>query len=64
MLPAGVAEFLQLQTFRVGFPVLRLAVIPVLAIGALQRDDLSHLLCPSWASGLQLCIKSPESELN
>jgi hypothetical protein len=41
MLPAAAAEFLQLQPIRCGLPVLSLRVIPLFALAALQRNDLS-----------------------
>ncbi len=42
MLPARIAELRELQTACRRLLVLRRRVVPVLAIGALQRDDLAH----------------------
>ena len=44
MLPAIAAVFFQLQPFGVDLLVLGLAVIPVLTIRALKRDDFAHSL--------------------
>jgi hypothetical protein len=41
MLAATAAELLQLQPFRHCLPVLGLRIIPLFAITALQRNDLS-----------------------
>jgi hypothetical protein len=41
MLAATAAELLQLQPFRHRLPVLGLRIIPLFAITALQRNDLS-----------------------
>ena len=41
MLAATAAELLQLQSFRHRLPVLGLRIIPLFAITALQRNDLS-----------------------
>ena len=41
MLPAPGAEFLQLQPVWRRLPVLGLRVIPLFALAALQRNDLS-----------------------
>ena len=42
MLPAAAAEFLQLQPLRHSLPVLGRRIIPLFALTALQRDDLSR----------------------
>src|SRR5512134_3527334 len=42
MLPACRAEFLQLQLVRHGLLVLRRGVVPHLALGTRQRDDVPH----------------------
>ena len=41
MLPAPVAELLQFQPVRLSFAVLRRRIIPLFAITALHRNDLS-----------------------
>src|SRR5438034_61075 len=48
VLPATPAEFLQLQAIRSGFPVLGSRIIPLFAITALQRNDLSGHSAPSF----------------
>jgi hypothetical protein len=47
MLPAMVAEFLQLQALGGGFLVFGRRIVPVLALRALERNNLSrHSLLP------------------
>jgi hypothetical protein len=41
MLPAAGTELLELKAFRRGLLVFRVAVVPFLALGALERDDFS-----------------------
>src|SRR2546428_13138094 len=48
VLPATPAEFLDLQPIRSGFPVLGGRIIPLFAITALQRNDLSGHSAPSF----------------
>src|SRR2546421_11843876 len=48
VLPATPAEFLDLQPIRSGFSVLRGRIIPLFAITALQRNDLSGHSAPSF----------------
>src|SRR3989442_8291029 len=48
VLPATPAEFLDLQPIRSGFPVLGCRIIPLFAITALQRNDLSGHSAPSF----------------
>src|SRR3989442_3633213 len=48
MLPAPPAEFLQLQAVRSRFPVLGSRIVPLFAITALQRNDLSGHSAPSF----------------
>ena len=49
MLPATVAEFLQLQPLGHGFPVLGLRVIALFAITALHRNNFSgHFKLPNF----------------
>jgi len=58
MLPATAAEFLQLQPVRCRFPVLGLRVIPLFALAALPRDDLS-----GHENQLQPLASSSEAEV-
>ena len=52
MLPATPAKLLQLQPVRRRFPVLGLRVVPLFALTALQRNDLSgHCSLPGIAKG-------------
>src|SRR5580700_986172 len=46
MLPAVVAEFLQLQPLRHSLPILGGRIIPFLALTALQRNNLSRHKTP------------------
>jgi len=48
VLPATPAEFLDLQPIRSGFPVLGGRIIPLFAITALQRNDLSGHSAPGF----------------
>ena len=41
MLPATLAEFLQLQPVRSRLPILRGRIVPLFAITALDRNNLS-----------------------
>jgi hypothetical protein len=42
MMPAGGAEFLQLQPILVLLFVLRRRIIPILTVSTLQCDDFAH----------------------
>jgi hypothetical protein len=42
VLPARIAKLRKLQPTGRGLLVLRSGVVPVLALGALQRDDFAH----------------------
>jgi hypothetical protein len=48
MLPAAAAELLQLQPVRSGLPVLGGRIIPLFALTALQRNNLSGHENRSW----------------
>ena len=53
VLAAGIAELAELEPARGGLLVLGRRVVAVLAIGALQCDDLAHCVCsPNVASHL------------
>ena len=41
VLPAVRTELLHLEAFRRGFLILRVRIVPVFALGALERDDFS-----------------------
>src|SRR5437899_12490083 len=48
VLPETPSEFLQLQAIRSRFPVLGSRIVPLFAITALQRNDLSGHSAPSF----------------
>jgi hypothetical protein len=54
MLPATLAEFLQLQPIRSGLPVLRGRIIPLFTITALDRNNFSGHEKSSWLLALGL----------
>ncbi len=45
VLAAEAAELIELQPLRRLLLVLRRAVVPAFALGARQRDDVSHFVC-------------------
>jgi hypothetical protein len=53
MYPAKRAELFQLQPLGLGLLVLGLAVVLVLALGALQCDDFAHSLAPIQSRRIQ-----------
>ena len=64
VLAAGVAELRELQTARGRLLVLRGRVVPVLALRALEGNDLAHfalllLTWPATPAGKQLMSKLP-----
>jgi hypothetical protein len=46
VLPAVLAEFLHLQALRGRLLVLRRGVVPILALGALKRNNIAHCFAP------------------
>jgi hypothetical protein len=54
MLSAVAAEFLQFQTFRSGLLVFGRRIVPVLALGALEGDNLSRHFSTPWRYALTI----------